>query len=45
MQTAEQLSSTVARQVGGVRIAFQANQMVIILDSAAVADGLTFTVG
>jgi hypothetical protein len=34
-----------ARQVGGVRIASQVSKMVIIPDSAAVVDGLSFTVG
>ena len=33
------------RQVGGVRTAIPTNKMVIILASAAVAEGLTFTVG
>ena len=37
--------STVARQVGGVRTAYQTNKMVIVPASAAVAAGLTFTVG
>jgi len=35
----------VARQVGGVRTAFPANKMVIVPASAAVPEGLTFTVG
>ena len=34
-----------ARQVGGVRTAIPTNKMVIIPASAAVAEGLTFTVG
>jgi hypothetical protein len=35
----------VARQVGGVRTAFQTIKMIIIPNFAAVTDGLTFTVG
>jgi hypothetical protein len=35
----------VACQVGGVRTAFPANKMVIVPASAAVPEGLTFTVG
>jgi hypothetical protein len=35
----------VARQVGGVRTASQASKMVIIPDSAAMADDLSFTIG
>jgi len=35
----------VARQVGGVRTAFLANKMFIVPASAAVPEGLTFTVG
>jgi len=35
----------VARQVGGVRIVFQTSKTVVIFASAAVAEGLTFTVG
>ena len=34
-----------ARQVGGVRTTFPANKMVIVPASAAVPEGLTFTVG
>jgi len=34
-----------ARQVGGVRTAFSANKMVIVPASAAMPEGLTFTVG
>jgi hypothetical protein len=34
-----------ARQIGGVRTTSQARKMVIIPDSAAVADSLSFTVG
>ena len=33
------------RQVGGVRTALQMNKMVIVSASAAVTEGLTFTVG
>jgi hypothetical protein len=35
----------VARQVGGVRTAFQASKIVIIPDFVAVVDDLTFTIG
>jgi hypothetical protein len=35
----------VARQVGGVRTASQASKMVIIPNSAAVVNGLSFIVG
>ena len=45
IQTADHLSSIVAHQVGGVRIASQASQMVIIPNFVVVADGLVFTVG
>ena len=34
-----------ARQVGGVHIAFQANKMVIISGSMATSNGHTFTIG
>jgi hypothetical protein len=44
LSTTDQVSLTVARQVGGVRTTSQASKMVIIPDSVAMADGLLFTI-